>query len=188
MNPKEQFIDFFRHYRHDWLNHMQIIKGYVSMGKMDELSRFLDHIIIKTHEESQLSQLGNTELAYYLLTYNWTQNKIQLEVEIETEDTDKIASIGRENHAYLLPWVQQVTQIVEEICVAGEENRLLLLFASTQQHLTLRVDLVGRWKKELAEEKIKKLGELVAKDQGKLTINIHNQDELSFDMITQHQR
>lgn len=184
MKLKKEFIRFLRQYRHDWLNHLQVIKAYASMDKKDELSRFIDQLIINAHEEARISRLGDVELSYFLLTYNWTQDKLQLDVELEIDEHEQIDQIGP-RYPYLLNWIKQLTQSMENIALVGEENRLLLLLSYLDRQLTICVDFIGTWDEEQGMLEIKRLEELVTKDQGKLKLNQHIKGQLSFEMVAQ---
>lgn len=184
MDTKERFIGFLRHYRHDWLNHLQIIKAYLSMDKKDELCRYLNQLIVQVHDEARLSQLGDPELSYFLLTYNWVQDKLHLDVEIESTNGEEFSKLGEE-YPYLLPLLQQIIGLLEEICLPFDENRLLLLFSYEENQLMINFDLLGQWDRRAVNEKVEALEELVAKKQGKLEYDLHNQEHISFVFIAQ---
>jgi stage 0 sporulation protein B (sporulation initiation phosphotransferase) len=182
MKPKEEFINHMKHYRHDWLNHIQIIKGYLSLGKVDVAQKFLDHVIINSHYESKISQLGNVDLAYHLLTYNWTQDRVVLEVEIE-DDGVEISSVGK-NYPYIGSWIMEITKIVEENSEINQENRLSILLDITVERLTVTVEFVGNWAEQEGRKAIMRLQELVEKDQGKLVLGEHSKSEFTFEIFT----
>jgi stage 0 sporulation protein B (sporulation initiation phosphotransferase) len=184
VKDKEEFVHYLKHYRHDWLNHIQVIKGYLSLGKIDDAQRVLDQVVMESHDEAKVSQLGDPDLAFFLLTYNWRQDKVTLGVEIE-ENSAESSSKG-ENYPYLLSWVIEITNMVEKGCDQEEENHLLIMFCFQDQGLTVRVEFEGGWEEQEGNRAITVLEETVKNSQGKLIVNVHNNVELRFDIVTQN--
>jgi stage 0 sporulation protein B (sporulation initiation phosphotransferase) len=181
MNRKEDFIHYLKHYRHDWLNHIQIIKGYLSLEKIEQAQKFLDQVIVDTHYESKISQLGDTDLSYFLLTFNWRQDKVVLDIEFE-EDHVEISKIGA-NYPYLLAWITNITQSVEEICDCHQENRLSFLFHVIEHKLIMTVEYTGSWEEQEGRKAIQELTRIVESDQGSLKVEIHTSTEFSFEIV-----
>ncbi|OKL38223.1 Spo0B C-terminal domain-containing protein [Domibacillus mangrovi] len=78
-------IETLRHARHDWMNDIQLIKGFLALNKIDEAARAADHIIVKAVQESKLCNLGMPEMAEMFITFNWKKHKFVLEFEINDE-------------------------------------------------------------------------------------------------------
>lgn len=74
-----------RHARHDWMNDIQLVKGYLSLNKIDEAMRAADHIIVKAVQESKLCNLGMPGMAEMFTTFNWEKHTFLLEFEIDDE-------------------------------------------------------------------------------------------------------
>ncbi|WP_025027399.1 Spo0B domain-containing protein [Caldalkalibacillus mannanilyticus] len=185
MNKKQEFIEYLKHYRHDWLNHIQIIKGYLSLGKMDQAQKFLDSVIVNSHYESKISQLGDVDLSYFLLTYNWTQEKIMLDIEIEDDDAD-ISKIGV-NYPYLLSWLSTITKMVESYCECQFENRLSFLFQVKEKHIAVVVEFIGKWKNEEAKQAISAIQEMVQKERGTFVLGENDESKFDFEIVAEQQ-
>jgi stage 0 sporulation protein B (sporulation initiation phosphotransferase) len=183
VRDKEEFVHYLKHYRHDWLNDIQVIQGYLSLGKIDSAKRVLDQVIMRSHDESKVSQLGDLDLAYFLLTYNWSQDKVTLAVEIE-ENTAEISSIGK-NYPYLLAWIKEITGMVEQGCDPEEFNHLLLILSVQERGLIMTVEFEGGWEEQVGNTSVVKLGEIVKDNQAKLIVDVHNDTEFRFDIVAQ---
>jgi stage 0 sporulation protein B (sporulation initiation phosphotransferase) len=183
VRDKEEFVQYLKHYRHDWLNDIQVIQGYLSLGKIDDVKRVLDQVIMRSHDESKVSQLGDLDLAYFLLTYNWSQDRVILAVEIE-EDTAEISSIGK-NYPYLLPWIKEITGMVEQGCDPEEYNRLLIVLSVQEGRLIMTVEFEGGWEEQIGSNEFRKLGEIVKLNQARLIVDVHNDTEFRFDIVTE---
>jgi stage 0 sporulation protein B (sporulation initiation phosphotransferase) len=179
---KQEFIDYLKHYRHDWLNHIQVVKGYITLGKAEDAQRYLDGVIIKSLEESKISQLGDPDLAYFLLTYNWRQDRVILDVEIDHNSVE-ISSIGKD-YPYLLAWIKELTTMVERQCDQEDENHLLIVLCIDDKGLIVKVDFEGDWPETDGKAAIVALKEIVKKDQGTLVIEEHNTSQFCFEIRT----
>ena len=62
-------IDLLRHVSHDWLNSLQLIKGYKAMGKMEKVKEIIDHIIQQLTMEANFTNINLPKLSaiiYYI--------------------------------------------------------------------------------------------------------------------------
>ncbi|WP_223068276.1 Spo0B domain-containing protein [Paenibacillus caui] len=73
------------HHRHDWMNDLQILYGYVQLGKHDKLLSCLDRIRERMAAESKISKLGIPSLVFYLQSFREMNKSVQLEIRIEEE-------------------------------------------------------------------------------------------------------
>jgi stage 0 sporulation protein B (sporulation initiation phosphotransferase) len=86
MEEKEwTVVEVLRHARHDWMNDMQLVKGFLALNKIDEAARTADHIIVKAVQEAKLCNLGMPGMAEMFITFNWESHKFLLEFEIDDE-------------------------------------------------------------------------------------------------------
>ncbi|TLS53540.1 hypothetical protein FE782_04515 [Paenibacillus antri] len=65
---RQLWIDAFSHARHDWLNDLQMIVGYMQLRKYDKLAACVDMLKQRMTEESRTSKLGSPGLVEALLT------------------------------------------------------------------------------------------------------------------------
>lgn len=79
----ELLMDVVNYLRHDWMNDIQVLYGYLRMNKVDKMIEFMETIKQKAARESLIAKLGVTELIVYLQTFRVRCPMIQLEVEVE---------------------------------------------------------------------------------------------------------
>ena len=60
--------EVFQYIRHDWLNRIQIIKGNIALGKMEQAEQVLDDIVMDMQQEIRLTNLRLPEFTELLLT------------------------------------------------------------------------------------------------------------------------
>jgi stage 0 sporulation protein B (sporulation initiation phosphotransferase) len=71
------------HHRHDWMNEVQILYGYLRLNKLDKAVDVVDRIRIRMEHDSKLSQIGIPELATFLLSFRTVCDTMRLEVDIQ---------------------------------------------------------------------------------------------------------
>ncbi|MFD2046210.1 Spo0B domain-containing protein [Ornithinibacillus salinisoli] len=81
-------IELLRHQRHDLMNHMQIIQGYLSMGKKEKVEEKLSSLMQEFHNERKLMNLNAPELAIWLIQFNTISKNIRITYNIHTERKD----------------------------------------------------------------------------------------------------
>lgn len=81
----EQWLSVISHLRHDWMNDIQVLYGYMRLNKYDKLAAFMETIKQKAAKESSVAKLGVTKLVVYLQMFRIQCPQILLEVDIEQE-------------------------------------------------------------------------------------------------------
>lgn len=80
-----RLIRTLNHHRHDWMNDIQVLFGYIKLKKYDNLQGYVENIMVKIQQESAVSKLGMPSLVAYMLTFRTLTNDVKLEVELEQE-------------------------------------------------------------------------------------------------------
>ncbi len=79
----ETAIEAFSHHRHDWMNDLQLLYGYVQLGNRERLVENIERIKEQMNADSRVSRLGIPQLVFYLQTFTAVNRNIKLELEIE---------------------------------------------------------------------------------------------------------
>lgn len=79
---EERAIQMLNHHRHDWMNELQILYGYIQLGKHDKSVLCVERIKEMMLQDSKLSKLGIPSLVFYLHSYRTYNTGLRLEVEI----------------------------------------------------------------------------------------------------------
>ncbi|MUV39509.1 Sporulation initiation phosphotransferase [Lentibacillus sp. JNUCC-1] len=83
METKE-VIDTLTHYRHDLLNQLQVIHGYLGMGKPDKAEEKLSAYTSQLDQERRLMHLGLPDFALWVIRFNMEQTHFRLTYKIES--------------------------------------------------------------------------------------------------------
>lgn len=85
-------IRTLNHHRHDWMNDLQILYGYIQLGKIDKAVQCVDKIKERMHQESKISKLGIPSLVFYLQSFRTSNSSLELEIALDQEmQLDKLS-------------------------------------------------------------------------------------------------
>ncbi|MFD0674350.1 Spo0B domain-containing protein [Cohnella sp. GCM10027633] len=92
-------IQTLSHHRHDWMNELQVLYGYLRLNKPDKAVAIVDRIRARMDHDSRLSHFGIPKLSIYLLSFRTMCDTMRLDVEVQEGlqldrapyDTDKLA-------------------------------------------------------------------------------------------------
>ncbi|NMA58615.1 Spo0B domain-containing protein, partial [Clostridium cochlearium] len=79
------FIDSLRNQRHDFMNDIQVLYGYMQINKYEEALRYLKKISKENENISNIYNLGDKFLGYILENNIKTMNKYGILLDIELE-------------------------------------------------------------------------------------------------------
>lgn len=82
---EEMFVRTINHLRHDWMNDIQVLYGYLKLKKYDKMHDYMEIVKEKMFRESGISRLGIPALTVYLQSFRVRCRSIRLEIEIEPE-------------------------------------------------------------------------------------------------------
>lgn len=76
-------IRTLNHHRHDWMNDLQILYGYIQLGKPDKSVECVERIKERIELDSRISKLGIPSLVFYIQSFRTYRTSLELEVEVE---------------------------------------------------------------------------------------------------------
>lgn len=82
---EKDVMQMLQHERHDTLNHLQIIQGYLSMGKMDKVKDKVASWMGYFDEERKLFHLQAPLFTLWLMQFNHLHNNLRLTYYIEAK-------------------------------------------------------------------------------------------------------
>lgn len=78
-------IHTLNHHRHDWMNELQIVYGYIQLKKHDQLLQSVGKIKERMAQESKISKLGIPSLVLYFHSFRTCNADMQLDVRLDEE-------------------------------------------------------------------------------------------------------
>jgi stage 0 sporulation protein B (sporulation initiation phosphotransferase) len=141
-DPNLRLIRLFNHYRHDWMNDIQLIFGYVKLKKYDKLEDLMEKIKDKVQREGFVSRLGNSELIAYLLSFQAEVKDIRLEVELKREvHLNELPLDGNKIYRLLKAFVERFK--AHAAAHPGEEHGLSVELMEEDDRLRVMLNYAG---------------------------------------------
>ncbi|HLR08322.1 MAG TPA: Spo0B domain-containing protein [Bacillota bacterium] len=78
-------LAILRQYRHDLMNHLQIIQGYATLGQVDKVKQKIDEYVKELNKERKLVNLNAPSFALWLIQFNGIHTNIQLTYDIHID-------------------------------------------------------------------------------------------------------
>ncbi|MBS4176206.1 Spo0B C-terminal domain-containing protein [Lederbergia citrea] len=121
MNEKCNMIEVLQHTRHDWLNRLQLIKGNIELGKIEQAKRIINEIVLDTQHEARLTNLKLPEFASMLLTHNWSGHSFRIEYEIVDD-----LQVSQLDDKLLANWMHRFFRELDDAVHPLYENHLYI--------------------------------------------------------------
>lgn len=148
MEKNKEFLELLRHYRHDWLNVLQLIKGNMALNQPQRVEEIIQAAVRRSANESKLSNLQMPKLAFLLITHNWRDYFFHLDYEVSGE----IVDLSYYDDA-LYDWCRHFFQLIHKTSSFGSENSLLVTFQLLPDDFRLIFDYSGHLINEATVDK-----------------------------------
>lgn len=136
----DDVVDWLNVKRHDWLNHIQVIAGYLSLKQHDRLRAYLTHVQSEVEQESRICHLGYPPLSRYLLEHClMKQQGVIFNVYILKKFMIETEQLGER----LLKTMKEIEQMVQKSRnTASSEAFIIEMTISPQEkEIVLYIDL-----------------------------------------------
>lgn len=179
MDKKWNTIEVLRHARHDWLNKIQLIRGNLSLNKMERIQEIIEEIMLEAEQEAKLSNLKIPQFASLLLTYNWENHFFQVEYDVFEH-----IRIGNLDDEWLVEWASIFFSSLNEAVKKYDENHLSVTVIPENAGARFFFDFRGIIaRKDILEAFLQK--ELSAP---LLNIHLFTEQELSLELYLQYKK
>jgi stage 0 sporulation protein B (sporulation initiation phosphotransferase) len=156
--------------RHDWMNDIQVLFGYIQLKKYDNLPTYMEKIRYSMQQESLLSKLGIPALITYILKFRAQAKAIQLEIGLEQE-------ISLHNLPVQPGLIVNLVYDTVELFNAQAKPEfekigvLSLEFDVGEDHLLLDFVYQGPYNRESLEHAVR---ERLLRDSGNFVLDVHD--------------
>ncbi|WAA10253.1 Spo0B C-terminal domain-containing protein [Fervidibacillus albus] len=131
-------IELLRHTRHNWLNKLQVIQAYLTIGNEKRVKELIDEIIFECEQEAKLSNLPFRQLSTFFLTYPFENNPVLLKYEVDSDGTAN----GTMDEKISM-WFQQLMKNINEAVFIGEENEMYIKIEVKNQSIRFFIHFTG---------------------------------------------
>ncbi|TCP32248.1 stage 0 sporulation protein B (sporulation initiation phosphotransferase) [Scopulibacillus darangshiensis] len=139
MISETELIHLIRNARHEWLNELQVIKGYLTLNQLDNAEGIIEGLIMKSRNEAKLSNQDIPLLSALVLTFNWYQHTFKLDLEV-TGEGFRLSVYDRQ----LASLLQNMLHVFDEHASNRTENTMALLIHIMDTSACLTLDFTGQ--------------------------------------------
>lgn len=172
---QEKFLQSLSHQRHDWLNHFQVLLGYLKLQRYDVCEDYIKKVTENTNNDSRIAALGYRPLVAYLLTFNALHK--ELTVEVELPDLIDLRSFSEEENTRIYALIKRLVDTYLDHAENGQANTLLLLIQRLEESLYVSVDFEGDLDDQGCLTGIYQLVDEFGNEEGFFVEGLHNNKE-----------
>ncbi|MFH5182245.1 Spo0B domain-containing protein [Paenibacillus sp. TAB 01] len=151
-----RMISLFNHYRHDWMNEIQLLFGYIKLKKYDKLDGLMEKIRVKVQTESLVAKLGVPELVVYLFSFQTEAKNLLLDVHMEQEIHLNELFADAEGIGHMLIAVMELLKS-QAVKHPDNEYRMTLRLGAENDALKADFRYEGRLDSRWVDEKVQPL-------------------------------
>jgi stage 0 sporulation protein B (sporulation initiation phosphotransferase) len=174
---QEKFLQSLRHLRHDWLNHFQVLLGYLKLQRYDVCEEYIKKVTENTNNDSRIAQLGYQPLVAFLLTFNALHKELLLELELP-KSVDLKQYADEVNHQIFM-LIKGLVEIYLRYALTedGQPNTLVLMVQPLDTTLYISAEFEGELAEEAALQEIYALVKKFGNEEGFFVEGLHNNKE-----------
>jgi hypothetical protein len=149
----EDVIAIVNRHRHDWMNDLQVLFGYIQMNRHDRIKEYIGRLSDKLSRESMVSKLTDPDLVAYLYRFPAVCDRLGLEVIPAGEiNLTKLGKPGAQAAGWIPPVIDAfaAAAIPEE----AETNRLTVTIDRPDGRLSVRFSFAGALHPEQLRESL----------------------------------
>lgn len=140
----EEVIDLLRYYRHDLMNHLQVIKGYHDMNNSNKTNEKLNELIELLNEERKLSNLNIPKFFIWVLQFNTMHHHLRISYDIQIESNQSLTMIEDE----LILQCEAVTQTINKWADDMTLYELELILKESDESVNMILIIHGPFKED----------------------------------------
>jgi len=178
LDCNKKILQLMKIYRHDWQNHLQIILGYVSLKKYDQIPKYIAKVNQFAKQLSIMSSFNNTSLSVFLYMIPVNYPKLSYELEI----TEGAQILTKENSFddLVLRSLKSLLDIFYETLEYNLTHNLIITLTSSNDKVIINIEFEGNTNK--IYNKILAIEESLKETKVLFLIDLHNNDEFIMEL------
>lgn len=143
---EKDFIKVLQFYRHDLMNYLQIIQGYISMDQYDKVKNEVDKMLGHFSQEKKLLELNAPYFILWMLQVNHIEGNIRVDYHIQDESMNLISI-----DSLLTEQCKQIINCIKKNGHNFELYEVTINFSIDQDdssHVNINFRIIGKMDKE----------------------------------------
>ena len=134
-------IRTLNHHRHDWMNELQVLYGYIQLGKPDKTVQTVERIKERIALDSRIAKLGVPSLVFYIQSFRTHSSSLELEVQVE--DGLNLEKLTNDAQDELTSVIMQTVRAYQYSGLAPQGEARKLSIGFTQDHGDILISFEG---------------------------------------------
>jgi hypothetical protein len=173
---EHSILELISHIRHDWLNRLQLIKGYLDLGRIDRVNTLIDEITRQCINESRLADLKWPKTSLFLFTYTWHSHPVSVKYEIQNRPRGNWENWD----GCIYRFLEQFLGILNSTVSESSGHRLIIRMEYFENRVNLHFQFTGSLTSTGELETLLRSGVLPG-----LQTRVVNESQVSFDCCLQ---
>lgn len=133
----DEVLEFIQFYRHELLNKLQVIQGYVQMGRTEKANHYFEELFTNFAKERKLIHLNIPHVFLWFYQYKKENPQFNLSYSVEIQTSLNSADMYIKNN------LEQIMQDIKEKCDPKKIYRIHLNFYEhgDDNMISVQVDL-----------------------------------------------
>lgn len=171
----KEIVQLMQIYRHDWQNYLQIIFGYITLKKYDQIPIYIEKINGINKQHSIIGSFNNVALAAYLfkLPINYPQLSYELEIDDSMEILAKVNDKGR----LILEEMERIIDLIYLTIKDNNNHHLIISMTSIDNKIIINLEYEGNIDEIFEELLLLKDSFASMAGYEQFLIDLHNEQE-----------
>ncbi|MCP1145423.1 Spo0B domain-containing protein [Lysinibacillus endophyticus] len=132
--------EVIRFANHDFMNHLQLIKMYLELGKVDEAKNTIENISENCKTLSNLNKLNLPKTVEWLQTFQWRYPSIDFNLKSHVEHP-----VNMKKDVQIVEYLEKTIIHVYDHLDPYTEQQLFIEVETNKNEFKLTLDLRGYW-------------------------------------------
>ncbi len=173
----KKILEVLQIYRHDWQNHLQMILGYVSLKKYEQIPQYIKKITYHSKQRSKITSLTEFNLAAFLFMIPINYPKLSSELDI-AEGFETF--IDKEIGDLMLEAIKGFIELFYKTLDKNIAHHLIISFARTDHVIIVNLEFEGNTM-EINKELLQ-LGSNFNRNNNRFLVDIDNEQEFIMEL------
>lgn len=179
----KEIVQLLQIYRHDWQNYLQIIFGYTTLKKYDQIPIYIGKINEISKQQSIIGSFNNQNLAAYL--YTFPINYPLLSYEIDIDDSMEILAKANSKDRFVFEGIKGIIDLLYKSVKDNNKHHLIISMTAIDNKIIINLEYEGNINEVFAELLMLKDSFVDINSNNQLLIDLHNEQESLIELLIQ---